>query len=153
MSESSYEKVTSNFNQRRWYLAFSHTLVNINSFYLFRRITSSYFSRGNTALVCLSKVFPNIKNTWVLFVLFWLSLWEKSTQNAHIIARFWHFFACHYSKTVWLAGNLSEIKITHYEKIFSHIEQKFSNFKRELGIKNIFLSHWDYHYFHRDISH
>ena len=116
-----------------------HTLVNVNSFYLFRRITSSYFSRGNTGLICLSTVFPNIQSNWVPFVLFWLSLWEKSTQNARIIARLLYFFACHYSKTVWLAGNLNEIKITHYEKIFSHIQQKFPNFKRELGIKHIFF--------------
>ena len=39
----------------------------------------------------------------------------------------------HYSKTVWLAENLKETKITHYEKIFSHIKQKFSHFKKGLG--------------------
>ena len=45
----------------------------------------------------------------------------------------------HYSKTVWLAENLNEIKITHYEKIFSHIKQKFSHFEKGLGINNIFV--------------
>ena len=41
---------------------------------------------------------------------------KKKTQNEHIIAHFQYFFTCHYSKTVWLPENLSEIKITHYEK-------------------------------------
>ena len=39
---------------------------------------------------------------------------KKNTQNEHIIAHFEYFFTCHYSKTVWLAENLNEIKITHY---------------------------------------
>ena len=39
---------------------------------------------------------------------------KKNTQNEHIIAHFDYFFTCHYSKTVWLAENLNEIKITHY---------------------------------------
>ena len=64
---------------------------------------------------------------------------KKKTQNEHIIAHFEYFFTCHYSKTVWLAENLNEIKITHYEKIFSHIKQKFSHFEKGLGIKNIFF--------------
>ena len=86
----------------------------------------------------------------------WFLLWEKNTQNKHIMAHFEYFFTCHYSKTVWLAENLNEIKITHYEKIFSHIKQKFSHFEKGLGNvlkENIFLSHWDYHYSHRDTSH
>ena len=66
---------------------------------------------------------------------------------------FWVIFTCHYSKAVWLTKNLNEIKFTHYEKIFSHIKQKFSHFEKGLKINNIFLSHWDYHYFHRDTSH
>ena len=69
----------------------------------------------------------------------WSLLWEKSTQNEHIIAHFEYFFTCHYSKTVWLAENLNEIKITHYEKIFSHIKQKLSHFEKRLGINNIFV--------------
>ena len=73
---------------------------------------------------------------------------KKNTQNEHIIAHFEYFFTCHYSKTVWLAENLNEIKIAYYEKIFSHIKQKFSHFEKRLGINNIFLSHGDYHYFH-----
>ena len=64
---------------------------------------------------------------------------KKNTQNEHIIAHFEYFFTCHYSKTVWLAENLNEIKITHYEKIFSHIKQKFSHFEKGLGINNIFV--------------
>ena len=59
-------------------------------------------------------------------------------------------------KTAWLAENLNEIKTAHYEKIFSYIKQKFSHFEKGLGNvlkENIFLSHWDYHYFHRDTSH
>ena len=68
-----------------------------------------------------------------------LILRKKNPQNEHIIVRFEHFFTCHYSKTVWLAGNLNEIKITHYEEIFSHIKQKFSHFKKGLGINNIFF--------------
>ena len=47
---------------------------------------------------------------------------KKNTQNEHIIANFEYFFTCHYSKTVWLAENVNEIKITHFEKIFSHIK-------------------------------
>ena len=58
---------------------------------------------------------------------------KKQTQNEYTIAHFEHFFTCHYSKTVWLAENLNEIKITHYEKIFSHIKQKFSQFEKGLG--------------------
>ena len=69
----------------------------------------------------------------------WFSLWEKNTQNEYIIAHFVYFFTCHYSKTVWLAKNLNEIKITHYEKIFSHIKQKLSHFEKRLGINNIFV--------------
>ena len=46
---------------------------------------------------------------------------KKNTQNEHIGSHFENFFTCHYSKTVWLAENLNEIKITHYEKLFSHI--------------------------------
>ena len=46
---------------------------------------------------------------------------KKNTQIEHIIAHFEYFFTCHYSKTVWLTENLNEIKVTHYEKIFSHI--------------------------------
>ena len=68
-----------------------------------------------------------------------LILRKKNPQNEHIIVRFEHFFTCHYSKTVWLAGNLNEIKITHYEEIFSHIKQKFSHFEKGLGINNIFF--------------
>ena len=64
----------------------------------------------------------------------WFSFWEKqNTQNEHIIAHIEYFLTCHYSKTVWLAENLNEIKITHYEKIFSHIKQKFSHFEKGLG--------------------
>ena len=64
---------------------------------------------------------------------------KKDTQNEHINAHFEYFFTCHYSKTVWLAETLNEIKITHYEKIFSHIKQKFSHFEKGLGINNIFV--------------
>ena len=58
---------------------------------------------------------------------------KKNTQNEHIIAHFEYFFTCHYSKTVWLAENLNKIKITHYEKIFSHIKQKIYHFEKGLG--------------------
>ena len=68
-----------------------------------------------------------------------LILRKQNTQNEHIIAHFEYFFTFHYSKTVWLAENLNEIKITHYEKIFSHIKQKFSHFEKGLGINNIFV--------------
>ena len=64
---------------------------------------------------------------------------KKNTQNEHIIAHFEYFFACHYSKTIWLAVNLNEIKIINYEKIFSHIKQKYSHFEKGLGIKNFFF--------------
>ena len=60
-------------------------------------------------------------------------------QNEHIIVHFEHFFTCHYSTTVWLAENLNEIKITHYEKIFPHIKQKFSHFEKGLEIKEHFF--------------
>ena len=45
----------------------------------------------------------------------WFSLWEKKYSNEHRIAHFEYFFTCHYSKTVWLAENLSEIKIFWYQ--------------------------------------
>ena len=67
---------------------------------------------------------------------------KRNTQNDHIISHFEYFFTCHYSKTVWLAENLNEIKITHHEKIFSHIKQKFSHFEEGMGnvlIKKIFF--------------
>ena len=60
-------------------------------------------------------------------------------KKLNIIAHFECFFTCHYSKTVWLAENVNEIKITHYEKIFSHMKQKFSHFEKGLGINNIFF--------------
>ena len=44
-------------------------------------------------------------------------------------------FTCHYSKTVWLAENLNEIKITNYEKVFSHIKQILSHFEK--GLRNM----------------
>ena len=54
---------------------------------------------------------------------------KENTQNEHIIARIeYFFFTCHYSKTVWLAENLNEIKITYYEKNLSHIKQKIFSF-------------------------
>ena len=65
----------------------------------------------------------------------WFSLWEK---NEHIIAHFEYSFTCHYSKTVWLAENINEIKVTHYEKTYSHIRQKFSDFEKGLGKKFFF---------------
>ena len=40
---------------------------------------------------------------------------KKNTQNEQRIAHFEYFFTCHYSKTVWLADNLSEIKIFSYQ--------------------------------------
>ena len=68
----------------------------------------------------------------------------KNTQNEHIIAHFEYFFTCH-NKNVWLAENLNEIKITHYEKIFSRMKQNFSHFEKGLGNlltkKTFFLSH------------
>ena len=60
-------------------------------------------------------------------------------KKLNIIAHFECFFTCHYSKTVWLAENLNEIKITHYEKIFPHIKQTFSDFEKGLEINNIFV--------------
>ena len=62
----------------------------------------------------------------------------KYTQNEHIIAHFEYFLTCPYSQTVWLSENLNVIKITHDEKIFSHIKQNFSYFEKGLGIKNVF---------------
>ena len=44
-------------------------------------------------------------------------------------------------KTVWLAQNLNEMKITDYEKIFSHIKEKFSHFEKEYGKEICFLYH------------
>ena len=64
---------------------------------------------------------------------------KKNSQNDPIIFHFEYFFTCHYSKTVLLAENLNEIKITHDEKIFSHIKQNFSHFEKGLGINNIFV--------------
>ena len=64
---------------------------------------------------------------------------KRNTENELIIVHIEYFFTCHYSKTIWLADNLNEIKVTHYEKIFSHIKQKFSRFEKGLGINNIFF--------------
>ena len=86
-------------------------------------------------------IFQNIINKLNMHCKFLiLILRKKNTQNKHIIAHFEYFFTCHYSKTVWLAENLNEIKITHYEKIFSHIKQKFSHFEKGLRINNIFVA-------------
>ena len=63
----------------------------------------------------------------------WFSLWEKNTQNEQIIAYFEYFFTCQCTKTVWLADNLNEIKITYDVKIFSHIKQKFCHFEKRLS--------------------
>ena len=91
-------------------------------------------------LSCFSVKFVNFLGTPFLHCKFLiLILRRKKTQNEHIIDHFECFFTCHYSKTVWLAENLNEIKITHYEKIFSHIKQKFSHFEKGLGINNIFV--------------
>ena len=43
---------------------------------------------------------------------------KKNTQNEHIIAHFEYFFACHYSKILWLAENLNEIKLLIMRKSF-----------------------------------
>ena len=78
----------------------------------------------------------------------WFSLWEKNTQNEYIIAHFEFFFYLSlYSKTVWLTESLSKVTFSYYEKIFSNIKQTFYHFEKGLEIKNIDLSHWDYHYF------
>ena len=74
-------------------------------------------------------------NSDVFTASFWFSLLEKNTQNEHIIAHFEYFLTCHYSKTVWLAESLNEIKVTHNEKIFSHIKLKFSHFEK--GLANV----------------
>ena len=63
---------------------------------------------------------------------------KKNTQNKHIIAYFEFFFYLPLYRTVWLAENHKEIKVTHYEKIFSHIKQKFSHFEKGLGKKTFF---------------
>ena len=63
----------------------------------------------------------------------WFALWEKNAQNERIIAHFEYFFTCHCSKIVWLTENFNEIKITHDDKIFSHIKQNFSHFEKWLG--------------------
>ena len=63
---------------------------------------------------------------------------RKNTENEHIIAHFEYFFTCQYSKTVWLAENLNEIRITNYEKIYSDIKQRFSHFEKGLAIKTFF---------------
>ena len=68
-----------------------------------------------------------------------LILRKKNTENEHIIAHLEYFVTCHYSKTVWFTEYLNEIKITHYEEIFSHIKQKLSHFEKRLGINNIFV--------------
>ena len=65
---------------------------------------------------------------------------KKNTWNDHIIANFEFFFSCHYSKTFWLAENLNEIKISHYGKIFSHINQNFSFWESAGNTKHFFVS-------------
>ena len=51
---------------------------------------------------------------------------KRNTQHENIIAHFEYFFACHYNKTVLLAENLNEIKITRFQKIFSNQAKIFS---------------------------
>ena len=63
----------------------------------------------------------------------WFALWEENAQNQRIIAHFVYFFTCHCSKIVWLTENLNEIKITHDDKIFCDIKQKFSHFEKWFG--------------------
>ena len=76
----------------------------------------------------VSNYSKNIRiNLWTLKILD--SHYEKKiTQSEHIFAHFKYFFTCRYSKTVWPAENLNEIKTTHCEKTFCHIKQKFSHF-------------------------
>ena len=91
--------------------------------------------------------FPNQHSNFLTLILI------KNNQNEHTIAHFEYFFTCHYSRTVWLAENLNEIKnYSLWENLFSYQAKIFSFWER-LGINNIFLSHWDYHYIHRDTSH
>ena len=108
------------------------TISSLLSLLLFGFISTS--SNFNDLFVFdLETHFNTLQNSW-------FSFWEKkNTQNEHIIAHFEYLFTCHYSKTVWLAENLNEIKITHYKKIFSHIRQKFPHFEKGLGINNIFV--------------
>ena len=58
---------------------------------------------------------------------------RKKIHNEHMMTHFEYFLTCHYSKTVWLAENLNEKKIAHYEKIFSHIKEKFCHFEKGFG--------------------
>ena len=60
---------------------------------------------------------------------------KKNTQNEQRIAHFEYFFTCHCSKTVWLADNLSEIKISHIKQKKFHFEKGLGNALKE----NIFL--------------
>ena len=82
----------------------------------------------------------NIANVWLLPALQILDSHFKkiNTQNEYITPHFEYFVTCHYSKTVWLAEDLNEIKITHNEKIFFHTKQNFFHFEKGLGINNIF---------------
>ena len=60
---------------------------------------------------------------------------KKNTQNEHIIAHFEYFFACHYSKTVWLAENLNEIKLLIMRKSFLISSKNFFSFWERVGNK------------------
>ena len=93
----------------------------------------------------VTTVYRKVTNTDVWTANSWFLLWErKYSKWAHNCSHWVFFFTCHYSKTVWLAENLNEIKITYYEKNLSHIKQKIFSFWERVGNKqHFFLSHWD----------
>ena len=70
---------------------------------------------------------------------FLILIMRKNTQNEHIIAHFEYFFTCHYSKTVWLAESLNEIKnYLLWENLFSYQAKIFSFWER-VGNKKTFF--------------
>ena len=77
----------------------------------------------------------NANNTHCKFLIL---IMRKNILKMSTNCSFWVFFTCQYSETVWLAENLNEIRITHYEKIFTHIKQNFSQYEKGLELKNIF---------------
>ena len=77
---------------------------------------------------------------------------KKNTQKEDIISHLEYFFTCHYSKNVldrWESQRDKNYSL--WENLFSYQAKIFSFWER-VGNKKHFLSHWDYHYFHRDTS-
>ena len=77
------------------------------------------------------EVNSQVNNSLYLHCKFLILLWEKKYLNEHIIAHYVYFFTFHYSKTVWLAENLTEKKnYSLWENLYSYQAKIFSFWER-----------------------